>query len=63
LFSLISQLCPPRQRQANSDFCHLIVDSRLQWDFAPIDGSTSWLFLPQAAHARQLAGCTVLTAD
>jgi hypothetical protein len=30
---------------------------------APIDGNTSWLYLPHPAHARQLAGCSVLTVD
>jgi len=30
---------------------------------APIDGESSWLYLPQAARARQLAGCLVLSAS
>jgi hypothetical protein len=63
LFSLISTLCPPRHSRQNSDLCRLIIDSRLQWAVEPIDGNTSWLYLPQAAHARQLAGCTVVTVD
>jgi hypothetical protein len=63
LFHLISTLCPPRQSRPNSDLCRLIIDSRLQWAVEPIDGNTSWLYLPHPAHARQLAGCTVLTAD
>jgi hypothetical protein len=63
LFSLISTLCAPRQSRPASDMCRLIVDSRLQWAVEPIDGNTSWLYLPHAAHARQLAGCTVLTVN
>ncbi|TDR82862.1 hypothetical protein [Paludibacterium purpuratum] len=63
LFSLISMLCTPRRSRPNSDECRLIVDSRLPWAFEPIDGNTSWLYLPQAAQARKLAGCLVLTAD
>jgi hypothetical protein len=63
LFSLISQLCAPRPSVPDSDFCRLIVDSRLDWGVEPIDANTSWLYLPRAARARQLAGCLVLTAD
>ncbi|TDR81524.1 hypothetical protein [Paludibacterium purpuratum] len=63
LLSLISMLCLPRGSRPNSDECRLIVDSRLPWAFEPIDGGTSWLYLPQAAQARKLAGCLVLTAD
>ena len=63
LFSLISTLCAPRQRNSAPDVCRLIVDSRLEWAVEPIDGNTSWLYLPHAAHARQLAGCTVLTVN
>ena len=62
LFSLISVLCAPRQSDPNSDACHLIVDSRLPWAFEPLDANTSWLYLPQAAQARQVAGCLILTA-
>ena len=63
LFVLISMLCAPRQSRPKSDLCRLIVDSRIEWAVEPIDGNTSWLYLPQPAHARQLAGCTVLTVD
>ncbi|TDR73803.1 hypothetical protein [Paludibacterium purpuratum] len=63
LLSLISVLCLPRRSRPNSDECRLIVDSRLPWAFEPIDGNTSWLYLPKAAQARSLAGCLVLTAD
>ncbi|TDR76629.1 hypothetical protein [Paludibacterium purpuratum] len=63
LLSLISVLCLPRHSRPNSDECRLIVDSRLPWAFEPIDANTSWLYLPQAAHVRTLAGCWVLTAD
>jgi hypothetical protein len=37
----VDTMCPPRHTQANSDLCRLIVDSRLQWAVAPIDGNTS----------------------
>jgi hypothetical protein len=63
LFSLISQLCAPRPSVPDSDLCRLIVDSRLDWGVEPIDANSSWLYLPSAARARQLAGCLVLTAD
>jgi hypothetical protein len=63
LFSLISQLCPPRQSRPDAGLCRLILDSRLHWAIEPIDGNTSWLYLPQAAHVKKLAGCLVLTAD
>ncbi|TDR76429.1 hypothetical protein [Paludibacterium purpuratum] len=63
LLSLISVLCLPRGSRANSDECRLIVDSRLPWAFEPIDANTSWMYLPKAAHVRELAGCLVLTAD
>lgn len=62
LFLLISQLCVPRSRRPESDLCRLIIDSRLQWAVAPIDGASSWLYLPEAAQARQLAGCLVVSA-
>jgi hypothetical protein len=41
----------------------LIVDSRIAWASEPIDGNRSWLYVPEAAHAKQLAGCTILTVD
>ncbi|TDR80637.1 hypothetical protein [Paludibacterium purpuratum] len=63
LFSLISMLCTPRGSRPNSDECRLIVDSRLPWAFERIDADTSWIYLPKAAQARELAGCLVLTAD
>ena len=63
LFLLISQLCAPRTRRPEPDVCRLVVDSRLPWAVAPIDGESSWLYLPQAARARQLAGCLVLIAS
>jgi len=63
LFYLISQLCAPRSRRPQPDVCRLIVDSRLQWAFTPIDGESSWLYLPQVAQARQLAGCLVVSAS
>ena len=62
LFSLISVLCAPRQSVPNSDLCRLIVDSRLPWAFKPIDANTSWIYLPGAAQAHQVAGCLILTA-
>ena len=62
LFLLISQLCAPRTRRPEPDVCRLVVDSRLPWAVAPIDGESSWLYLPQVAQARQLAGCLVLSA-
>ncbi|TDR80196.1 hypothetical protein [Paludibacterium purpuratum] len=62
LFSLIAQQCVPRGSRPNSDECRLIVDSRLSWAFEPIDADTSWLYLPEAAQARHIAGCLVLTA-
>jgi hypothetical protein len=43
--------------------CRLIVDSRLSWAVEPIDGDTSWLYLPKPARMRQQAGVWVLTAD
>lgn len=63
LFSLISVLCAPRQSQSRADVCRLIVDSRLPWAVEPTDANTSWLYLPFAARARQVAGCLVLTFD
>jgi hypothetical protein len=63
LFSLISRLCAPREDIPKSDVVRLIVDSRIPWAVEPVDGNSSWLYVPQAAHARQLAGCIVLTAD
>ena len=63
LFSLISMLSAPRRTRRDSDVCRLIVDSRLQWAVEPIDGESSWLYLPEAAQARTVAGCTVLTAN
>jgi len=62
LFCLISRLCAPRSRRPPSDLCRLVVDSRLQWAVAPIDGESSWLYLPEAAQARHMAGCLVLSA-
>ena len=61
LFSLISMLCAPRRAGRDSDVCRLIVDSRLQWAVEPIDGESSWLYLPEAAYTRKIAGCMVLT--
>jgi hypothetical protein len=63
LFSLISTLCAPRQCIPESDLCRLIVDSRLPWAVEPVDGSSSWLYLPEAARARYVAGVMVLSAD
>jgi len=63
LLSLISVLCAPRQCRPNPDVCRLIVDSQLAWRSEPIDANTSWLYLPTAARAREVAGCLVLTAD
>ena len=63
LFSLISVLCEPRQRRSKSDLCRLVVDSRLQWAVEPIDGNSSWLYLPEAARTRKVAGCLVITAE
>ncbi|MBV8049463.1 MAG: hypothetical protein JO171_20130 [Paludibacterium sp.] len=63
LLSLISVLCNPREQRRNPDVCRLVVDSRLAWRAAPIDANTSWLYLPVAARAREVAGCLVLTAD
>ena len=63
LFYLVSQLCAPRSRRPQPDVFRLIVDSRLQWAFTPIDGESSWLYLPQVAQARQLAGCLVVSAS
>lgn len=63
LFSLISVLCAPRRTRSDSEVCRLIVDSRLPWAVEPIDGESSWLYLPHAAHAHKIAGCMVLTAD
>ena len=62
LFCLISQLCAPRSRRPQPDVCRLVVDSRLQWAVAPIDGESSWLYLPEVARARSVAGCLVLSA-
>jgi hypothetical protein len=63
LFSLISRLCAPRQDSSKSDVIRLIVDSRIAWASEPIDGNRSWLYVPEATHAKQLAGCTILTVD
>jgi len=63
LLSLISVLCPSREQRPNAEVCRLIVDSRLAWRAAPIDTHTSWLYLPVAARAREVADCLVLTAD
>ena len=63
LFSLISALCAPRRSLPETDMCRLIVDSRLSWAVEPIDGDTSWLYLPKPARMRQQAGVWVLTAD
>ncbi|TDR82729.1 hypothetical protein [Paludibacterium purpuratum] len=63
LLSLISVLHTPRPRRPNSDACRLVVDSRLFGAFEPLDTNMSWLYLPNAAQARHLAGCLVLTAD
>jgi len=63
LFYLVSQLCAPRSRRPQPDVCRLIVDSRLPWAVAPIDGESSWLYLPEVARAQQLAGCLVLSAS
>jgi hypothetical protein len=63
LISLISELCAPRQGMPESDLCRLVVDSRLPWAVEPIDGNSSWLYLPQAVRARKVAGVMVLSAD
>ena len=63
LFSLISVLCAPREQPFSVAECRLIVDSRLSWSTVPIDAERSWLYLPEAARARQVAGCLILTAD
>jgi len=63
LFCLVSQLCAPRHGRPQSDVVRLIVDSRLAWQVAPIDGQSSWLYLPQAVSGRSVAGCLVLSAD
>jgi len=52
LFSLVSQLRAPRSRRPESGLCRLVVDSRLQWAVAPIDGAPPWLYLPEAGAAR-----------
>jgi hypothetical protein len=62
LFSLVSALCPPRQDRPAADICRLIVDSRLPWAVEPIDGNTSWIYLPAPARLRTIANCLVLTA-
>ena len=61
LFSLISQLCAPRRDRPDSDNCRLIVDSRLAWAVEPIDGGSSWLYVPEGARVRKVADCLVLT--
>jgi hypothetical protein len=43
--------------------CRLVVDSRLPWAFEPIDGNSSWLYLPEAVRARNVAGVMVLSAE
>jgi len=63
LFSLISQMCPPRQSREDSDACRLIFDGRLQWAVEAIDGGNSWFYLARPARARRIAGCLVLTQD
>ncbi|WP_293238927.1 hypothetical protein [Paludibacterium sp.] len=63
LLSLIAVLCEPRPNRSSTDMRRLIVDSRLNWSVAPVDATTSWLYLPQAVRAREIAGCLVLTAD
>jgi hypothetical protein len=63
LFSLVSVLCPPRSECADSEFCRLIVDSRLEWAREPIDGESSWLYLPVPVRVRMLAGCTVIATE
>ena len=63
LISLISELCAPRRGIPEPDMCRLVVDSRLPWAFEPIDGHSSWLYLPEAVRARNMAGVIVLSAD
>ena len=63
LISLISELCAPRRGIPEPDMCRLVVDSRLPWAFEPIDGHSSWLYLPEAVRARNMAGVMVLSAD
>ncbi|BEV73557.1 hypothetical protein THUN1379_30390 [Paludibacterium sp. THUN1379] len=62
LFELVSELCPPREALAEPGMCRLIVDGRLDWSLARVNGH-SWLYLPRAVPMRQLAGCTVLLAE
>ena len=63
LFNLISQLCEARRAHFAPGRCRLIVDSRLAWAVEPIDGERAWLYLPETARVRKVAGCLVLTAD
>jgi hypothetical protein len=63
LFSLVSRLCAPRTHLAQDRVCRLIVDSRLPWVVEPIDGNTSWLYLPEPVNVHKLADCLVMTAD
>ncbi|BEV72912.1 MULTISPECIES: hypothetical protein [unclassified Paludibacterium] len=63
LLQLVSRLCPPRDSLPEQGLCRLIVDSRLAWAVEAIDGQSSWLYLPSAARARQVAGCTILSLD
>jgi hypothetical protein len=63
LFSLISELCAPRQTLPDTDLCRLVVDSRLPWAVKPIDGGSSWLYLPEPVRMKRQAGVIVLTAD
>jgi hypothetical protein len=63
LISLISELCAPRRGIPEPDMCRLVVDSRLPWAFEPIDGNSSWLYLPKAVRARNVAGVMVLSAE
>jgi hypothetical protein len=39
-----------------------MVDSRLQWAVAAVDGNASCWYPPRAAHAQHLAGRTILSA-
>ena len=63
LLSLIARICEPRERVVDSDRRRLVVDSRLDWALEPIDGQSSWMYLPHAARIRDVAGCLILSAD